>query len=337
MRSKSILVTGGAGFIGANFLDFFLKKHTNYKVICVDALTYAANHHYEDQLKQFTHFSFEKLDIRDAKKVLQLFGDYQISDVIHFAAESHVDNSIAAPDDFITTNINGTFSLLKACSKHWLNDAQKMSSEHRFHHVSTDEVYGSLGNEGFFTENSPYAPNSPYSASKASSDFLVRSYHHTFNMNTVITNCSNNYGKYQHDEKLIPTIIRKAIQEDPIPIYGNGANVRDWLYVADHCSAIDVVFHKGVSGETYLVGGNNEQNNLNLAKTICGILDSKKPRKSNQKYEQLITFVEDRKGHDFRYAIDSSKLKEELNWQPEHTLNNALNMTIDWYLNKYQN
>jgi len=332
MSSKSILITGGAGFIGSNFINKFTPKYADYTIVCIDLLTYASNESYKSFKSQFKNFEFYEEDVRNFDAIDQLFVKHNISDVIHFAAESHVDNSISSPDNFISTNINGTFQLLKSCLKNWdLKD-----KAHRFVHVSTDEVYGSLGDNGFFTEDSKYAPNSPYSASKAASDFLVRSYHHTYGLNTVITNCSNNYGPFQYDEKLIPTIIRNAINNNPIPIYGNGQNIRDWLFVEDHCDALDLVFHSGVSGETYLIGGNNEKNNLNLALFICEILDKKHPSTNQNSYKELISFVEDRKGHDYRYAIDSSKIKNELKWSPKVSLEEGMLNTVNWYINKYR-
>ncbi len=303
---KTILVTGGAGFIGSNFVDYFLEKYPDYSLVNLDKLTYAG---VEIPRKNPNYF-FEKCDIADAESVFQ---KYKIDAIIHFAAESHVDNSIASPEDFIQTNMVGTFRLLEAARKH---------NVQRFHHISTDEVYGSLGKAGYFTESTPYAPNSPYSASKAGSDMLVRSYHHTYGLNTVISNCSNNYGPRQHAEKLIPTIIRKALADQQIPIYGDGQNVRDWLYVDDHCRAIDAVFHKGKSGETYLIGGNNERNNLELARKICDLLG---------KPQRLIEFVKDRPGHDRRYAIDCKKIMAELDWKPLENFESGLEKTIAWY------
>lgn len=266
--------------------------------------------------------------------VENIFKEYRISSVIHFAAESHVDNSIDSPDHFIKTNIRGTFTLLETARKFWLSD-KSGDKDHRFHHISTDEVYGSLGKQGLFDENSPYAPNSPYSASKAASDFLVRSYFHTYGLNVVTSNCSNNYGPKQHDEKLIPTIIRNAINGNAIPIYGDGSNVRDWLYVEDHCRVLELIYHHGKSGETYVVGGNNEHNNLYIAQTICAILDEELPREAG-KYSDQINFVKDRPGHDYRYAIDASKVKEELGWEPQEDFNTGLKKTVGWYIAKYQ-
>ena len=267
----------------------------------------------------------------------KLFKENDIKGVIHFAAESHVDNSIKNPDAFIQTNINGTFNLIDVAFKSWMEAPSKIKSGYkdcRFHHISTDEVYGTLGETGYFTETTAYAPNSPYSASKASSDFIVRAYHHTFGMNITTSNCSNNYGPKQHNEKLIPHMIKQALEEKPLPIYGKGLNIRDWLYVLDHCKAIDLIFHKGKSGETYNIGGHNERNNITIVNKICEILDEKMPRKNGAKYSELIKFVEDRAGHDFRYAIDATKLETELGWKAEETFDTGIIKTIDWYLEK---
>ncbi|NCB20293.1 MAG: dTDP-glucose 4,6-dehydratase, partial [Bacteroidia bacterium] len=269
--------------------------------------------------------------------VESLFEQYDIQGVIHFAAESHVDNSIKNPGVFVETNVTGTFTLLDVAYKAWMQKPFVLKEGYeacRFHHISTDEVYGTLGETGLFTENTPYAPNSPYSASKASSDMLVRAYHHTYGMNTVITNCSNNYGPKQHDEKLIPTIIRKALSEQNIPIYGDGKNIRDWLYVGDHCKGIDLVFHEGISGETYNIGGRNERDNLYIAHKICEILDTLKPKEHS--YKEQIRFVEDRAGHDRRYAIDATKIETKLGWVAEENFESGIVKTIEWYLNKYE-
>lgn len=338
IANQSILVTGGAGFIGSNFIPYFLQNNPNVKVVNLDKLTYAGNLENLSEVSKSDNYSFEKGDICDRNLVESLFEKYNIDGVIHFAAESHVDNSIENPDSFIKTNIEGTFVLLEAAKKHWLDKKNQLKKgfEHTcFHHVSTDEVYGSLGKEGFFTEKTPYAPNSPYSASKASSDFLARSYHHTYGLNLVTSNCSNNYGPKQHDEKLIPTIIRKALSDEPIPIYGDGTNIRDWLYVLDHCKGIELVFANGKAGETYAIGGNNEFNNLSIAKKICSLLDELQPKVSGS-YADLITFVSDRLGHDYRYAIDASKIENELKWIPEENFDSGIEKTIHWYLNKYQ-
>ena len=332
---KAILVTGGAGFIGSNFVPYFAKKYPEYHIINLDKLTYAGNLENLKECEAMANYTFVKGDICDAEMVEEVFTKYDIRGVIHFAAESHVDNSIKGPRAFINTNIVGTFNLLDAARNHWFDGPGKCKSgceDCRFHHISTDEVYGSLGNTGYFEETTPYAPNSPYSASKASSDFLVRAYHHTFGMNVTTSNCSNNYGPKQHSEKLIPTIIRNALAGNPIPIYGKGANIRDWLYVLDHCKAIDLIYHKGKSGETYNIGGHNERNNLQIVNTICAILDKKKPRANGKKYAELITFVTDRAGHDFRYAINPTKLTNELGWKAEETFDTGILKTVEWYV-----
>jgi len=329
-EKKTVLVTGGAGFIGSNFIPFFLDKNEAYGVINLDSLTYAGNLDNLRGLENSSSYNFIKGDICDQGLVENIFKEYSIDAVIHFAAESHVDNSITAPDSFIKTNIEGTFTLLEAARKHWGENNEYK----RFHHISTDEVYGSLGATGFFTEETSYAPNSPYSASKAASDFLVRSYHHTYGLNVVTTNCSNNFGPKQHDEKLIPTIIKRALALQSIPIYGKGTNVRDWLYVIDHCEGINTSFHSGRSGETYLLGGNNEFTNIGIAKKICNILDKVQPRRDGS-YSEQIAFVADRKGHDFRYAIDASKSKMELGWSARESFDSGLMKTVTWYLDKY--
>lgn len=333
--SKTIIVTGGAGFIGSNFVPYFCEKYPEYHVINVDKLTYAGNLDNLRECENMHNYTFVQADICDAEKMEELFAKYDVRGVIHFAAESHVDNSIKGPRAFINTNIVGTFNLLEAARKHWMDAPHKVKPGYedcRFHHISTDEVYGTLGAEGFFHETTPYAPNSPYSASKASSDFLVRAYHHTFGMNVTTSNCSNNYGPKQHHEKLIPHIIEKALAEEPLPIYGQGLNVRDWLYVLDHCKAIDLIFHTGKSGETYNVGGFNERNNITIVKTICALLDERRPRQNGAKYADLITFVADRAGHDFRYAIDSSKLTNELGWHADENFDTGIVKTVEWYL-----
>ncbi len=334
---KNILVTGGAGFIGSNFIPYLLAKYPTYRVINLDALTYAGTLANLEEVKDSDRYAFVKGDICDRSFVEQLFSTYQFEGVIHFAAESHVDNSINGPEAFIKTNVFGTFTLLDVARKNWLDAPFKFkqgAATKRFLHVSTDEVYGSLGAEGLFTEKTPYAPNSPYSASKASSDLMVRSYFHTYGINVVTTNCSNNYGPKQHSEKLIPTIIRKALAEQPIPIYGDGKNVRDWLFVGDHCSGIDLAFHSGKAGETYNIGGHNERNNNQIADKICSLLDVRKPRKNGKSYKELITFVEDRAGHDKRYAIDPTKIKTELGWKPALAFDEGIQKTIDWYLSR---
>ena len=333
--AKTILVTGGAGFIGSNFVPYFAAKYPEYNVINLDKLTYAGNLDNLKECESMSNYTFIQGDICDEALIEKLFQEHDIRGVIHFAAESHVDNSIKGPRAFINTNIVGTFNLLEAARKHWMDAPNKYKADYegcRFHHISTDEVYGTLGDDGMFEETTPYAPNSPYSASKASSDFLVRAYHHTFGMNVTTSNCSNNYGPKQHHEKLIPHIIGKALAEQPLPIYGQGLNIRDWLYVLDHCKAIDLIYHNGRAGETYNVGGRNERNNITIVKTICAILDEKRPRANGQKYEELITFVQDRAGHDFRYAIDATKLETELGWKAEETFDTGIIKTVEWYL-----
>jgi dTDP-glucose 4,6-dehydratase len=332
---KTILVTGGAGFIGSNFIPYFLNSHANYKIVNLDLLTYAGNLANLKEVEENPNYTFVKGDICDRTLIESLFTRYNFNGVIHFAAESHVDNSISGPEAFIRTNINGTFTLLDVARKSWMNAPFEFKSgcdENRFLHVSTDEVYGTLGKEGLFKETTPYAPNSPYSASKASSDLLVRSYFHTYGLNVVTTNCSNNYGPKQHNEKLIPTIIRKAISGQPIPIYGDGMNVRDWLYVLDHAKGIDLTFHKGASGDTYNIGGRNERTNNQIVNTICEVLDSTKPRSDGKSYKKQISYVKDRAGHDKRYAIDATKIEIELGWRAEENFESGILRTIDWYL-----
>ena len=335
---KYVLVTGGAGFIGANFIPYFIENNLEYHLINLDLLTYAGNLENIQEVENHSRYTFIQADICDRVFVESLFDKFKFHDVIHFAAESHVDNSISGPEAFIKTNVLGTFNLLDTARKLWMTSPNNYKEEFknsRFHHVSTDEVYGTLGETGLFEETTPYAPNSPYSASKAASDMIVRSYFHTYGMNVVTTNCSNNYGPKQHNEKLIPTIIRKAIAGEGIPIYGDGKNVRDWLYVLDHCKGIDLAFKNGKSGETYNIGGRNERNNLYIVKKICEILDAKIPREKG-KYEDFITFVKDRPGHDLRYAIDATKIEKELGWKADENFETGIEKTIEWYLNKFQ-
>lgn len=337
MSKETILITGGAGFIGANFVSYFLTNFPEYRVVNLDKLTYAGNLDNLTECKTNPNYLFVQGDICDSAFVNRVFEEYDIRGVFHFAAESHVDNSISGPLPFIKTNIEGTFNLLEAARKHWMLAPGQIKPGYekcRFHHISTDEVYGTLGQTGFFIETTPYAPNSPYSASKASSDFLVRAYHHTYGLNTTTSNCSNNYGPKQHAEKLIPTIIRKALSGQNIPIYGDGKNVRDWLYVLDHCRGIALVWQKGKTGETYNIGGRNEKNNLEIADTICALLDKLRPAKDGQSYKRLITFVKDRAGHDRRYAIDASKIETELGWHAEENFETGIVKTIEWYLEK---
>lgn len=334
---KSILVTGGAGFIGANFVPYFAKKYSDYKVINLDKLTYAGNLENLTDVEGCANYQFVHGDICDRELVEKLFKEHDIRGVIHFAAESHVDNSITGPKAFIETNIVGTFTLIDVARNYWMEAPHKVRAGYedcRFHHISTDEVYGALGETGYFTETTPYDPSSPYSAAKASSDLLVRAYHRTYGMNVTISNCSNNYGPKQHPEKLIPKIISNALGEKNIPIYGDGKNVRDWLYVLDHCKAIDLIFHKGKSGETYNIGGHNEKNNLEIVDAICAILDREMPRKSGGSYKDLVVFVSDRPGHDRRYAIDATKLETELGWKADENFASGIVKTVEWYLKK---
>lgn len=313
---KNVMVTGAAGFIGANFAEYFTEKHPDYKVIVYDKLTYAGNMNNLNKVKD--KITFVKGDICDFDMVMDTFKKYDINGIIHFAAESHVDNSIKNPFVFTHTNVLGTHTLLEAAKQFWGE-----GSENKFVHISTDEVYGTLGDTGYFTEKSPIQPNSPYSASKASSDLIALAYHSTYKMNVTVTNCSNNYGPYQHNEKLIPHMIKLALNDEKLPVYGTGRNIRDWLYVKDHCKAIDLVFHNGKPGERYNIGGHNEKRNIEIVKLILKHLN---------KPESLIEFVEDRKGHDFRYAIDPTKIKTELGWEPETKFEDGIIETIDWYL-----
>lgn len=337
MKNRTLLITGGAGFIGSNFIPYYLESNPEVHVLNLDKLTYAGDLSNLKELENNDRYTFVQGDICDRALVEKLFEAHNFVGVIHFAAESHVDNSIKNPGAFIDTNITGTFNLLDVAKKHWMeapNQVKVGFENARFHHISTDEVYGTLGETGLFTEQTPYAPNSPYSASKAASDFIIRSYYHTYGMNVVTTNCSNNYGPKQHDEKLIPTIIRKAISGESIPIYGDGKNIRDWLYVLDHCKGIALAFKKGKAGETYNIGGRNERDNLYIVNTICKILDKIKPSKTS--YKEQITFVKDRPGHDFRYAIDASKIENELAWEANENFESGIQKTIEWYLNKYK-
>jgi dTDP-glucose 4,6-dehydratase len=316
-----ILITGGLGFIGSNFYNHICKKYPDYELVILDCETYAANLNNIDNGREARVIKF---DIQDRDRLFKLFEVYGFDTVIHFAAESHVDNSITNPLKFVQTNVIGTINLLDASVKYGIK---------LFYHISTDEVFGHLGPTGSFDENTPYDPRSPYSASKASSDHFVRAYHHTFGLPVIISNCSNNFGPNQHEEKLIPTIIKNIINGSPIPVYGNGTNVRDWLYVMDHVDAIDTILHKGRVGETYCIGGGNEMNNLRLVKMICDRIDYIKEWEQNS--QELITFVEDRKGHDFRYSINYDKIKTTLGWEPKTNFNEALDKTIDYYLKKF--
>ena len=333
------LVTGGAGFIGSNFIPHFLESNSDATVVNLDLLTYAGDPENLKELEGNGRYVFAKGDIRDYDFVKKLFAEYDFKGVIHFAAESHVDNSITGPAAFVETNINGTFNLIEIARNHWMEGPGQVKAgyeNNRFLHVSTDEVYGSLGDTGLFEETTPYAPNSPYSASKASSDFLVRAYYHTYGMNVVTTNCSNNYGPKQHKEKLIPTIIRKALASEPIPIYGDGKNIRDWLYVLDHCKGIEMAFKQGRSGETYNIGGKNERDNLYIVGKICELLDEISPKSDGSSYRELITFVTDRPGHDRRYAIDATKIETELGWKADEDFESGIGKTVNWYINVFK-
>ncbi|RXK13604.1 dTDP-glucose 4,6-dehydratase [Halarcobacter mediterraneus] len=337
--NKSILITGGAGFIGSNFIPYFLKKYNQYQIINLDLLSYAGNLENLKEIENHSRYKFIKGDICNRELVEFIFEEYDIKGVIHFAAESHVDNSIKDPGIFIQTNVNGTFTLIDVAYRYWMKEPFKYKTTYRncrFHHISTDEVYGTLPDDSkeLFTEKTPYAPNSPYSASKASSDFIVKAYNKTYGINTVISNCSNNYGPKQHNEKLIPTIIKRILENKPIPIYGDGGNVRDWLFVLDHCKGIDLIYHKAKNGETFNIGGNNERTNLQVVEKICSILDKEIPPKTVHSYKKLINFVEDRAGHDRRYAIDTSKLENELGWNVDESFETGITLTIKWYLTK---
>lgn len=324
---KAILITGGAGFIGSHVVRRFVTRYPDYTIVNADKLTYAGNLENLTDIDTSRNYKFERIDIVDKQSVLDLFRKYNFDGVIHLAAESHVDRSITGPDEFVFTNIVGTVNLLNAALNSWRDNFEGKL----FYHVSTDEVYGSLGKEGLFTEETAYDPRSPYSASKASSDHMVRAYNHTFGIPAIISNCSNNYGPNHFPEKLIPLAINNIKNNKPIPVYGKGENIRDWLYVEDHASAIDIIFHKGNVGDTYNIGGNNEWKNIDLIKLLCKIMDKKLNRPAGTS-EKLITYVKDRPGHDLRYAIDSSKLQKELGWSPIPDFAVGLEKTVDWYL-----
>ena len=332
MQNHPILVTGGAGFIGSNFILRWLATE-NLPVVNLDKLTYAGNLRNLEKIAGDPRYSFIHGDICDRALVFDLLKTRQPRAIVNFAAESHVDRSIHGPDDFVRTNVNGTFSLLEETRAHWAQLPDEPKAAFRFLHVSTDEVYGSLApNDPGFNETTAYSPNSPYSASKAASDHLVRAYHHTYGLPTLTTNCSNNYGPYQFPEKLIPLVILHALKGKPIPVYGDGKNVRDWLYVEDHCDAIQSVIARGKVGETYNIGGNNEKQNLEIVQTICAILDELRPNDPVVPHQKLITYVQDRPGHDRRYAIDARKIHEELGWRPRETFETGIRKTIEWYL-----
>ena len=327
MAFKSILITGGAGFIGAHVVRRMLKEYPNTRIVNLDALTYAADLSVLEAFKKAPNYEFIQADITHFEGLKALFAKHDFEAVIHLAAESHVDNSIKNPFAFAQTNIQGTLNLLEAARQHWGNQA----TQQRFYHISTDEVFGSLGAEGFFTEQTTYDPRSPYSASKAASDHLVRAYFHTYGMPVVLSNCSNNYGPGQHNEKLIPLMVQHIAAQKPLPVYGEGTNIRDWLYVEDHAAAIDLILHQGVAGETYLLGGNNERRNIDLVHELIQKIDARLDRPTGQSLA-LIEFVTDRLGHDFRYAIDASKIKKELGWQPTTSFEQGLDKTLDFYL-----
>jgi dTDP-glucose 4,6-dehydratase len=331
--AKNILVTGGCGFIGANFVRLLLEERTDWRIVNFDKLTYAGNLENLKGVDNHPGYNFVRGDICNRELVDNIFAEYCIDTVVHFAAESHVDRSIAGPEEFIRTNVQGTFTLLEAARDAWLVRNTNTPDTCRFLHVSTDEVFGSLGESGYFTETTPYDPRSPYSASKASSDHLVRAYFHTYGLPVLITNCSNNYGPYQFPEKLIPLVLNNALQGRDLPVYGDGGNIRDWLYVRDHCEAVARVLDKGIPGESYNIGGHNEKKNIEVVELLCDILDRKtgllapdRPRRS------LITFIADRPGHDRRYAIDASRIERELGWKPKVTFEQGIDLTVDWYL-----
>lgn len=329
---KTVLVTGGCGFIGANFVRLLLESEEQWQVVNLDKLTYAGNLENLQDLADHPNYTFIRGDICDQNLLDEVFDTQKIDTVVHFAAESHVDRSITGPAEFIRTNINGTFTLLEAARKQW-SLKEDMKEGCRFLHVSTDEVFGSLGSTGFFTEETPYDPRSPYSASKASSDHLVRSYFHTYGLPVLITNCSNNYGPYQFPEKLIPLVLNNGLQGKGLPVYGDGANIRDWLYVTDHCEAIVAVIKKGKIGESYNIGGHNEKKNLEVVELLCDLLDRKTGLLGSGEHRRsLITFVRDRLGHDRRYAIDASKIEKDLGWVPRYNFEQGMEKTVDWYL-----
>ena len=330
----NLLITGGAGFIGSNVIHHVIDRPEVARLVNLDCLTYAGHLENLEKVSGHPKYVFEKVDLRDKGAVLRVVEKHAITHVMHLAAESHVDRSITGPGDFIQTNVVGTFNLLEACRNNWEKrkaESGKQKDAFRFHHVSTDEVFGSLGPKGHFTETTPYAPNSPYSASKAASDMLVRAYQHTYGLPAVITNCSNNYGPFQFPEKLIPVVIQSILARKPVPVYGDGMNVRDWLYVRDHAEALWLAFTRGRDGETYNIGGHNEWANLRIVELICDIIDELAPKLGGNS-RQLITFVKDRLGHDRRYAIDAAKIQRELGWTPAHKFEDGIRETVQWYL-----
>jgi len=330
-RPCSVLVTGGAGFIGCNFVRYMLEADAQVHIVNLDALTYAGSLENLKCLPDESRHTFVKGDICDRELIDRLLREHEVDTIVHFAAESHVDNSIAGPEIFVKTNVLGTFTLLDVARHYWQEEKGWGEQECRFHHISTDEVYGTLSaNDPAFSETTPYAPNSPYSASKAGSDHLVRAWAHTYGMPVTTSNCSNNYGPFQHSEKFIPTVIRSCIERKPIPVYGNGTNIRDWLYVRDHCSGIDAVIRSGKPGETYNIGGINEWKNIDICRLICRLLDENLPQ--GAPHEKLISFVKDRPGHDWRYAIDATKIDDELGWKPAETFETGIRKTVEWYL-----
>ena len=332
-QPRTMLVTGGAGFIGCNFVHHMLESDLEVRIVNLDALTYAGSLDNLKGLPDENRHTFVQGDICDRALIDQLLREHEIDTIVHFAAESHVDNSITGPGVFVHTNVIGTFTLLEAARQYWQQEKGWNASRCRFHHISTDEVYGTLkADDPAFSEITPYAPNSPYSASKAGSDHLVRAWFHTYGLPVATTNCSNNYGPFQHAEKFIPTVIRSCLQQKPIPVYGDGTNIRDWLYVRDHCAGIEAVLRRGRPGETYNIGGINEWRNIDICRLICRLLDEHVP--VNVPHERLITFVTDRPGHDWRYAIDASKMRQELDWQPGETFESGIRKTVAWYLER---